>query len=136
MLRCVSKWNSSPASAACSAAGFSRAGLVGDAHISLEGDLRGLGVMDIPGASDLETATLKRNTVRPKQDFVVVPLEATTPRPSCLQSVGMCREVSTSRSSGAALSNSPHMISFILAVFSSALPSAATSSMPLCRRAH
>ena len=49
--------------------------LAGDAHVSFEGDLRRLTLMDIPGASEEPTATLKRNTRWPKQDFIVVPLQ-------------------------------------------------------------
>lgn len=50
--------------------------LAGDAHISFEGDFRGLRLLSTPGASQEETPTLKRNTLWPKQDFVVLPLEA------------------------------------------------------------
>lgn len=49
--------------------------LAGDAHISFEGDLHGLAVLHMPDASDEPTPTLSRNTLRPKQDFVIVPLE-------------------------------------------------------------
>ena len=49
--------------------------LAGDAHISFEGDLRGLPIFSTPGASHEETVTLKRNTLWPKQDFIVLPLE-------------------------------------------------------------
>jgi len=49
--------------------------LAGDAHISFEGDLRALKLADLPGASTDETASLKRNTLWPRQDFVVSPLE-------------------------------------------------------------
>jgi hypothetical protein len=49
--------------------------LAGNAHISFEGNLRGLRLLNIPGASEDETVVLKRNTQRPKQDFIVVPLE-------------------------------------------------------------
>jgi len=49
--------------------------LAGGAHVSFEGDLRGLTLSSISGASGEPTATLKRNTLRPKLDFVVVPLE-------------------------------------------------------------
>lgn len=49
--------------------------LAGDAHISFEGDLRGLPIFSTPGASHEETVTLKRNTLWPKQDFRVLPLE-------------------------------------------------------------
>jgi hypothetical protein len=50
--------------------------LAGGAHVSFEGDLKGLTLLSIPGASGEPTAALKRNTLWPKQDFVVVPLEA------------------------------------------------------------
>jgi hypothetical protein len=50
--------------------------LAGDAHISFEGNFDGLRLLGIPGAVEEETATLKRNTSWPKQDFAVVPLEA------------------------------------------------------------
>jgi hypothetical protein len=51
--------------------------LAGDAHVSFEGDLRGLTLATYPGASLQPTAVLKRNTIWPNQDFVVVPLEPT-----------------------------------------------------------
>ncbi|HMI52661.1 MAG TPA: hypothetical protein VK525_14180 [Candidatus Saccharimonadales bacterium] len=49
--------------------------LAGDAHISFEGDFRGLRLLSALGASQEETPALKRNTLWPKQDFVVLPLE-------------------------------------------------------------
>ena len=49
--------------------------LAGEAHISFEGDLHGFGLYNLPGASSDETSVLKRNTLWPKQDFVVLPLE-------------------------------------------------------------
>jgi hypothetical protein len=49
--------------------------LAGDAHISFEGDLRALPIFSTPGASQEETVALKRNTLWPKQDFIVLPLE-------------------------------------------------------------
>lgn len=49
--------------------------LAGNAHMSFEGDFGSLRLLNIPGASEEETACLKRNTLWPKQDFVVVPLE-------------------------------------------------------------
>ncbi len=52
--------------------------LAGSARISFEGDLSALKLYTLPGASDEETAVLKRNTLRPRQDFVVLPLEAST----------------------------------------------------------
>ena len=50
----------------------------GDAHISFEGDLSALPLSSIPGASQEETAVLKRNTQWPKKDFIVLPLESST----------------------------------------------------------
>jgi hypothetical protein len=50
--------------------------LGGAVHISFEGDLRGFGLDEFPCASDKETPILKRNTIWPKQDFLVVPLES------------------------------------------------------------
>jgi len=56
--------------------------LVGAAHVSFEGDLRGLSLSNISGASRTPTAALKLNTLSPKQDFVIVPLE-----PSMVQEI-------------------------------------------------
>ncbi len=50
--------------------------LGGNVHISFEGDLRGFSLDKFPGACDKETPILKRNTIWPKQDFFVVPLES------------------------------------------------------------
>jgi hypothetical protein len=52
--------------------------LAGGAHVSFEGDLQGLKLSSISGASGEPTDALKRNTTWPKQDFVVVPLEPST----------------------------------------------------------
>ena len=52
--------------------------LAGDANISFEGDLKALRLSSIPGASMEETEALKRNTIWPKHDFIVVPLESST----------------------------------------------------------
>jgi hypothetical protein len=52
--------------------------LAGDAHISFEGDLRGLRLLTMPGASQEPTMALKRNTLSPEQDFMIVPLEPFT----------------------------------------------------------
>jgi hypothetical protein len=49
--------------------------LAGNAHISLEGSLGVFNLAALPGASDVETSALKRNTIWPKQDFLVFPLE-------------------------------------------------------------
>jgi hypothetical protein len=50
--------------------------LAGDAQVSFEGDLNSTSLFDVAGASGDETQVLKRNTLWPKQDFVVLPLEA------------------------------------------------------------
>jgi hypothetical protein len=50
----------------------------GDAHVSFEGDLSALPLSSIPGASQEETGVLRRNTLWPKQDFIVLPLEPST----------------------------------------------------------
>jgi hypothetical protein len=52
--------------------------LVGNAHISFEGDLSQFPFASVPGASPDETDVLKRNTIAPPQDFVVLPLESDT----------------------------------------------------------
>jgi hypothetical protein len=49
--------------------------LAGAAHISFEGDLSAMRVSQLPEASGDETPALKRNTLWPKQGFVVLPLE-------------------------------------------------------------
>jgi hypothetical protein len=49
--------------------------LAGTARISFEGDLSATSVTQLAGASPDETEILKRNTLWPKQDFVVLPLE-------------------------------------------------------------
>lgn len=50
--------------------------LAGAARISFEGDLSATKTSHLAGASGDETPILKRNTLWPKQDFVVLPLEA------------------------------------------------------------
>jgi hypothetical protein len=51
-------------------------GLASDASsISFEGKLDVFNILPFPGARREETDTLKRQTVWPKQDFVVVPLK-------------------------------------------------------------
>jgi hypothetical protein len=50
--------------------------LAGAAHISIEGDLSATRARHLPGASENETPILKRNTIWPQQDFLVLPLEA------------------------------------------------------------
>lgn len=52
--------------------------LAGDAKISFEGDLHAFALSSLPDASPVETAGLKRSTLSPKQDFVVVPLNNST----------------------------------------------------------
>jgi hypothetical protein len=49
--------------------------LAGDAHISFEGDLGITKLNGLAGASEAETSILKRNTIWPVQDFVVLALE-------------------------------------------------------------
>jgi hypothetical protein len=61
--------------------------LAGSAFVSFEGDLSRTGLIGATGASADETKALKRNTLRPKQDFVVLPLEAETVR-SIMAAVG------------------------------------------------
>jgi len=48
--------------------------LAGDAQISFEGALDALGFFELQGIQIEETAILKRNTVWPRQDFVVASL--------------------------------------------------------------
>jgi hypothetical protein len=55
--------------------------LAGDAYISFEGNLSGMSLSRLPGCSTDETATLKRNTSWPQQDFIVLPLEPSTVLP-------------------------------------------------------
>jgi hypothetical protein len=50
--------------------------LAGVAQVSFEGDLSSTSLSAVAGASSDETQVLKRNTLWPKQDFVVLPLEA------------------------------------------------------------
>src|SRR6185437_4572331 len=52
--------------------------LAGGAQISFEGDLDPFSLAEIQGACSQETEVLKRNTLWPKKDFVVLPLEETT----------------------------------------------------------
>jgi hypothetical protein len=53
----------------------------GSAYISFEGNLQGTSLVGTPGASEVETNVLKRNTLWPKQDFVVLPLEPEMVKP-------------------------------------------------------
>jgi hypothetical protein len=50
--------------------------LGGSVHISFEGDLHGFRLDAFPGVSDKETAILRRSTIWPRQDFLVIPLES------------------------------------------------------------
>src|SRR5688500_3128889 len=52
--------------------------LAGNARISLEGELCSLALLELLGGSEEETAILKRNTLYPQQEFIVVPLEPET----------------------------------------------------------
>lgn len=49
-----------------------------DSHISFEGDLQHLALAELPGASTSETPALRRQTLHPILDFVVVPVTAET----------------------------------------------------------
>ena len=49
--------------------------LEGNAHVSFEGNLRSVRLSSYPGVSFEPTSALKRNTLWPKQDFAVIPLE-------------------------------------------------------------
>jgi hypothetical protein len=49
--------------------------LGGNAHVSFEGNLSSLPLSRYPDISSEPTDALKRNTLGPKQDFVIVPLE-------------------------------------------------------------
>ena len=48
--------------------------LAGAAHISFEGVLP-RAILEFPGASTIETEILKRGTLRPLQNFAILPLE-------------------------------------------------------------
>ncbi len=52
--------------------------LAGSALVSFEGDLKGTALLEVHGASGNDTAALRRNTLWPRQDFVVLPLEVET----------------------------------------------------------
>jgi hypothetical protein len=53
-------------------------GMVGDAHISLEGGTTVLGLATVDAAAQEETSVLRRNTLEPRQHFFIVPLESET----------------------------------------------------------
>jgi hypothetical protein len=55
--------------------------LAGDAHISFEGDLSDVVFPEELGGSSEETEVLKRNTLAPRQDFIVLPLKPDTVEP-------------------------------------------------------
>ena len=55
--------------------------LAGDAQISFEGALDALGFFELQGIQTEETATLKRNTVWPRQGFVVASLNPESIQP-------------------------------------------------------
>jgi hypothetical protein len=50
--------------------------LAGNAHVLFEGKLASLKLMNLGGASQEPNDVLRRNTLSPKQDFIIVPLEA------------------------------------------------------------
>ena len=50
--------------------------LVGDTFVSFEGDLTDTGLDLLPNSSSRETKILRRGTLVPRQDFVVLPLDA------------------------------------------------------------
>jgi|SRR5215467_751495 len=52
--------------------------LEGNAHVSFEGSLRSLPLASYPGICSEPTEALKRNTLWPKQDFVAIPLDASS----------------------------------------------------------
>ena len=54
--------------------------LAGNAEVSFEGNLRSLNLAAVAGASTDETDLLKRNTIWPRLDFVILPLEPDTIR--------------------------------------------------------
>jgi hypothetical protein len=54
--------------------------LAGDAHIAFEGDLSRCALPPALGPDPSETSTLRRHTLLPRQDFVVLPLEDDTVR--------------------------------------------------------
>jgi len=56
-------------------------------RMSLEGKLEVFRILSFPGATREEAGVLKRNTILPKQDFVIVPLEPLT-APAILKAIG------------------------------------------------
>jgi hypothetical protein len=61
--------------------------LAGDAQIAFEGDLRGLHFDELPVISREASGVLKRQTIWPKQDFVVVALQ-TESVPAVMKALG------------------------------------------------
>ncbi len=60
--------------------------LAGGAHISFEGNLsRCSGLLAVPGVFTEETQALRRQTLYPVQEFLVLPLESETIRPILAQ---------------------------------------------------
>jgi hypothetical protein len=55
--------------------------LAGNAHVSFEGDLSRCAFPPALGPKGGETQALRRQTLAPRQDFVVLPLEEHTVRP-------------------------------------------------------
>ena len=55
--------------------------LAGEAHISFEGELSKTHLLSLLGSSQAETSSLRRNTIWPKQDFVVLPLDSDSLKP-------------------------------------------------------
>jgi hypothetical protein len=49
--------------------------LCGNARLSLEGDLSRVDLTKIPGVSRTPSGSLKRNTISPQQEFIIVPVE-------------------------------------------------------------
>jgi hypothetical protein len=61
--------------------------LAGNAHVSFEGDLANLKLLNLAGVSQEPTDILRRNTLRPKLDFAIVPLETHTSK-SIIAAIG------------------------------------------------
>ena len=55
--------------------------LAGNANISFEGDLSRCRLSIIAGVTQSESDVLTRNTIAPRQDFIMIPLEPHTIRP-------------------------------------------------------
>ena len=51
---------------------------MGAGRVSLEGNLRPFGILDLPGSTHEETELLRRHTVLPRQDFVILPISPET----------------------------------------------------------